>query len=53
MKLYYVPSTKGELILWLSNFYGNRDPKWLKMPKSRLYAIYYSIRKGINDQRTK
>lgn len=44
MNTYYVPETKRELIDWLSNFYGNRNAKWLKMPKKQLYAIYHSIR---------
>lgn len=45
---FHVPSTKGELIAWLKNFYGTNEPKWAKMPKKQLYAIYFSIRRRIN-----
>lgn len=49
MRTYYVPSTKTELIDWLNNFYCCMNPKYKKMSKKQLYAIYFSIRGKIED----
>lgn len=47
MREFWVPSTKSELVKWIENFYGERNPKLKKMSKKQLYAIYFSIRNKI------
>jgi hypothetical protein len=48
---YQVPRTKTALVEWLSAAYPADVPKFRRMKKRRLYAIYYSviadIRRGI------
>lgn len=46
MKHYYVPSTKTDLIKWLNVYYCNVNPKFKKMSKKQLYAIFYKVREA-------
>lgn len=47
MREYWAPSTKQELISWITNFYGEKQPGLRKKSKKVLYAIYFNIRNKI------
>lgn len=43
MGLFYVPSTKQELIIWLAKRYPECRSEYLRMDKKRLCAIYFGV----------
>ena len=47
MSNFYIPKTKKELILWLGTYYP--AARLATMPKAQLYAIFFKLRRGIEN----
>lgn len=50
MSKYWIPSTKKDLIKWLSSYFASNKkqiPPLRTMELKQIYAIYYSIRERI------
>lgn len=50
MPRYWMPSTKKDLVGWLSSYFARNNqqpPPLTRMKQNQLYAIYYSIRDRI------
>lgn len=46
MSKFWIPSTKRELVSWLSKRFNGQATGFKKMDKKQLYAIYFRARQG-------
>jgi hypothetical protein len=44
---YFKPRTKTELVRWLANYWPSEASSFRQKGKHELYAIYYSVIRGI------